>query len=318
MSLRTGVRAGLITGVAAAAAATVSFAVAGVVTSGNYQPRVPGGTGYGYNCPGGGGFGYGYNNSPSPCPSNTATATATGTGTPGPTGTGTGTPGPTGTGTGTPRPTGTGTPRPTTQPPFGVISCNLSASAIFVNKGQRVTLTGKETRNGIGFANRSVTLKVNYSDGKVNVIQSTLTDASGNFRLTTIPLYNGSFSITCDGAVSNFVKSRVKVTYRKVTVRIDGLTITVRAETRPGFNTSPSRQERVQLLLVDNTGRQVAVLRITNANQRRFFPGEAQGTNEIVFSGVTLRPGTYNLVVKVIGTPVNTGAKSKVTRVTIR
>ncbi len=84
----------------------------------------------------------------------------------------------------------------------------------------------------------------------------------------------------------------------------------VDADTRPGFVTGPGRQERVQVRSVDAAGRVLAVLATVNAANRTFPAGEAHGTNA-VHAVLALPPGRYRLVVKVIGTPVNTGASSR-------
>jgi len=86
--------------------------------------------------------------------------------------------------------------------------------------------------------------------------------------------------------------------------------VNVAGSTIPGFITGPNRQERVQLLEVDSHGRQLRVLALVNAGARHSRPGYAQGLNDVRFR-VRLSAGTHRLVVRVIGTPVNTGAPSK-------
>ncbi len=198
-----------------------------------------------------------------------------------------------------------------------VPTLKIQTSKVFVNKGERITLTGVLARNAVGISGQDVVLKVTYSDGVTNTVGATKTDASGNYVFTTMPLYNGFFFTQALGVTSDQAFSRVILTYRSARAAVRGNKVTVTAETRPGFLTSSSRQERVQLLLVDSRGRQLKVLQLVNAKQRKFFPGEAQGTNQIAFKTQTLAKGTYRLVVKVIGTPVNTGASSKTITVTI-
>ena len=194
----------------------------------------------------------------------------------------------------------------------------LSSSGTFVKRGQSVTLTGVLARNAVGVANQSVVLTVTYADGVTNNVSATTTDPSGGYSFTTSPLYNGFFTTTALGVTSNQALTRVIVTYRSAKASVHGHRVTITAETRPGFLTSSSRQERVQLQEVTAGGRPTKGLQIVNARQRRFFSGEAQGTNQIVFNTLGLAKGTYYFVVKVLGTPVNTGASSSIITVKIK
>jgi len=199
-----------------------------------------------------------------------------------------------------------------------VPTLKIQTSKVFVKKGERITLTGVLARNAVGISGQDVVLKVTYSDGVTNTVGATKTDASGSYTFTTLPLYNGFFFTQALGVTSDQAFSRVIVTYRSAKASVHGHRVTITAETRPGFLTSSSRQERVQLQEVTAGGRPTKGLQIVNAKQRRFFSGEAQGTNQIVFNTLGLAKGTYHFVVKVLGTPVNTGASSSIITVKIK
>lgn len=188
----------------------------------------------------------------------------------------------------------------------------LVTSQVFVKLGQPTTYSGIITRgNAPAPLGTPVVLTERYVDGKPVPVGIALTTAGGNYTFTARPLYIGEVTATALGASSASVSSRVILTYRLARAYAKRGRLTVNAETRPGFITSSSRQERVQILLVDTRGRQRAVLATVNAAQRKFFPGEAQGTNAISYTSSRALPkGTYRVVVKVIGTPVNTGASS--------
>jgi hypothetical protein len=288
-NLKTGARAAALTAVAAGAAATLAFGVAGAVGSGA-QPFAGGG--YGYDC--GGGYGYG-NTCPTTSPSASATAS----------------------GTATPSQSATASPTASAAPRFAV---TLATNGIFVKLGQLTTFSGTVTRNGLFVGGQSVQLFETYSDGKIVSLGVAQTALNGTYSLTVRPLYIGNVVAVSNGAVSTIVPSRVTVTYRTARAsRNSRGKLIVHAETRPGFITSSSRQERVQILLVDRVGHQLRQLAIVNAKQRSFFPGEAQGTNAIDYtSSFKLTKGTYRIVVKVIGTPVNTGASSSAVTVNVK
>jgi len=289
-NLKTGARAAALTAVAAGAAATLAFGVAGAVGSGA-KPFAGGG--FGYNC--GGGYGYGYT-----CPTANPSTSAT-------------TPSRTAPASASATPTGTATAAPR----FAV---TLATDGIFVKLGQLTTFSGTVTRNGLFVGGQSVQLFETYSDGKIVSLGVAQTAANGTYSLTVRPLYIGNVVAVSNGAASTIVPSRVTVTYRTARAsRNSRGKLIVHAETRPGFITSSSRQERVQILLVDRVGHQLRQLAIVNAKQRSFFPGEAQGTNAIDYtSSFTLTKGTYRIVVKVIGTPVNTGASSSAVTVNVK
>jgi len=289
-NLKTGARAAALTAVAAGAAATLAFGVAGAVGSGA-KPFAGGG--FGYNC--GGGYGYGYT-----CPTSNPSTSAT-------------TPSRTAPASASATPTGTATAAPR----FAV---TLATDGIFVKLGQLTTFSGTVTRNGLFVGGQSVQLFETYSDGKIVSLGVAQTAANGTYSLTVRPLYIGNVVAVSNGAASTIVPSRVTVTYRTARAsRNSRGKLIVHAETRPGFITSSSRQERVQILLVDRVGHQLRQLAIVNAKQRSFFPGEAQGTNAIDYtSSFPLTKGTYRIVVKVIGTPVNTGASSSAVTVNVK
>ncbi len=289
-NLKTGARAAALTAVAAGAAATLAFGVAGAVGSGA-KPFAGGG--YGYNC--GGVYGYG-----NACPTSNPSTSAT-------------TPSGTASASASATPTGTATAAPR----FAV---TLATDGIFVKLGQLTTFSGTVTRNGLFVGGQSVQLFETYSDGKIVSLGVAQTALNGTYSLTVRPLYIGNVVAVSNGAASTIVPSRVTVTYRTARAsRNSRGKLIVHAETRPGFITSSSRQERVQILLVDRVGHQLRQLAIVNAKQRSFFPGEAQGTNAIDYtSSFTLTTGTYRIVVKVIGTPVNTGASSSAVTVNVK
>lgn len=154
-----------------------------------------------------------------------------------------------------------------------------------------------------------VTITETYVNGKPGTLAGGVTGSDGTFRIASHPLYIGIVTASSGGGSARLL-SKVIVTYRSATAKVTGHRVAVHAETRPGFITSSSRQERAQILLVDSRGRQLKVLATVKAAQRKKFAGEAQGTNAIDIT-VTLAPGIYRIVVKIIGTPVNTGAPSK-------
>jgi len=298
-NLKTGARAAALTAVAAGAAATLAFGVAGAVGS-SAKPFAGGG--FGYDC--GGGYGYGYT-----CPTTSPSASGTASGTASASATASGTASASASAT----PTG----RPTAAPRFAV---TLATNGIFVKLGQLTTFSGTVTRNGLFAGGQSVQLFETYSDGKIVSLGVAQTAVNGTYSLTVRPLYIGNVVAVSNGAASTIVPSRVTVTYRTARAsRNSRGKLIVHAETRPGFITSSSRQERVQILLVDRVGHQLRQLAIVNAKQRSFFPGEAQGTNAIDYtSSFNLTKGTYRIVVKVIGTPVNTGASSSAVTVNVK
>jgi len=221
----------------------------------------------------------------------------------------------TGTATATAPPTSA---RPTLPGP--AVGLSLVNSKTFISLGQLSTFTGTLTRGGVPAAGQQVQLFERYADGKIVSLGLTTTGPDGSYLLTVRPLYVGDVTAVGLGVTSNTVPSRVTVTYRSAKASRDRKGhLVVKAETRPGFITSSTRQERVQILLVDARGRQIKQLAIVNAAQRRFFAGEAQGTNGISYtSSYVLRRGSYRVVVKVVGTPVNTGASSRASTVTVR
>lgn len=292
-NLKTGARAAALTAVAAGAAATLAFGVAGAVGS---SAKPFDGGGYGYNC--GGGYGYGYA-CPTASPSSSATTSASASA------------------SGTASASASASPTATAAPRFAV---TLATNGIFVKLGQLTTFSGTVTRNGLFVGGQSVQLFETYSDGKIVSLGVAQTALNGTYSLTVRPLYIGNVVAVSNGAASSIVPSRVTVTYRTARAsRNSRGKLIVHAETRPGFITSSSRQERVQILLVDRVGHQLRQLAIVNAKQRSFFPGEAQGTNAIDYtSSFKLTKGTYRIVVKVIGTPVNTGASSSAVTVNVK
>jgi len=343
-SLKTGARAAALTAVAAGAAVTLAFGVAGAMSA---RPAAT--TAVGDGCPGDPGYGYGYS---SASPSGTATSggvlpsviptivptsalpsivpTTTlptlgsaaiggqrpaATASAGPTCPPTSSSTATGTGTATAPPTSA---QPTLPGP--AVGLSLVNSKTFISLGQLSTFSGTLTRGGAPAAGQQVQLFERYADGKIVSLGLTTSGPDGSYLLTVRPLYVGDVTAVGLGVTSNTVPSRVTVTYRSAKASRDRKGhLVVKAETRPGFITSSTRQERVQILLVDARGRQIKQLAIVNAAQRRFFAGEAQGTNGISYtSSYVLRRGSYRVVVKVIGTPVNTGASSRPSTVTVR
>ena len=346
-SLKTGARAAALTAVAGGAAVTMALGVAGAMSA---RPAATTADGYGGGCPGDPGYGYGYS---SASPSGTATsggvlpsviptivptsalpsivptatiptlgsaaiggqrpaATASAAPTCPPTSSSSTA---TGTATATAPPTSA---RPTLPGP--AVGLSLVNSKTFISLGQLSTFTGTLTRGGVPAAGQQVQLFERYADGKIVSLGLTTTGPDGSYLLTVRPLYVGDVTAVGLGVTSNTVPSRVTVTYRSAKASRDRKGhLVVKAETRPGFITSSTRQERVQILLVDARGRQIKQLAIVNAAQRRFFAGEAQGTNGISYtSSYVLRRGSYRVVVKVVGTPVNTGASSRPSTVTVR
>ena len=346
-SLKTGARAAALTAVAGGAAVAMALGVAGAMSA---RPAATTADGYGGGCPGDPGYGYGYS---SASPSGTATsggvlpsviptivptsalpsivptatiptlgsaaiggqrpaATASAAPTCPPTSSSSTA---TGTATATAPPTSA---RPTLPGP--AVGLSLVNSKTFISLGQLSTFTGTLTRGGVPAAGQQVQLFERYADGKIVSLGLTTTGPDGSYLLTVRPLYVGDVTAVGLGVTSNTVPSRVTVTYRSAKASRDRKGhLVVKAETRPGFITSSTRQERVQILLVDARGRQIKQLAIVNAAQRRFFAGEAQGTNGISYtSSYVLRRGSYRVVVKVVGTPVNTGASSRASTVTVR
>ncbi len=228
---------------------------------------------------------------------------------------------PTSSSTATGTATATAPPTPA-QPtlPGPAVGLSLVNSKTFISLGQLSTFSGRLTRGGAPAAGQQVQLFERYADGKIVSLGLTTTGPDGSYLLTVRPLYVGDVTAVGLGVTSNTVPSRVTVTYRSAKASRDRKGhLVVKAETRPGFITSSTRQERVQILLVDARGRQIKQLAIVNAAQRRFFAGEAQGTNGISYtSSYVLRRGSYRVVVKVVGTPVNTGASSRASTVTVR
>jgi len=196
----------------------------------------------------------------------------------------------------------------------GPATLTLRASRTFAPLGRRVTFSGRLTRAGAPVAAERMLLSVRYVDGQVKPLGGAATGTDGSYTLTVKPLYNGTVIATAAGATAA-VPSRVIVTYRSVRASASGRTVTVLVQTRPGFATRAGRAERAQLLLVDARGHTLRVLASTKAGSRHGAPGEAQGVNDIRFR-VTLPTGSARLVVKVLGTPVNTGASSRA--VTVR
>ncbi len=352
-SLKTGARAAALTAVAAGAAVTMALGVAGAMSA---RPAATTADGYGDGCPGDPGYGY---NSASPSgtatsggvlpsviptivpttalpsvvpttalPSVVPTTTlptlgsaAIGGQRPAATASAAPTCPPTSSSTATGTATATAPPT-SAQPtlPGPAVGLSLVNSKTFISLGQLSTFTGTLTRGGAPAAGQQVQLFERYADGKIVSLGLTTTGPAGSYLLTVRPLYVGDVTAVGLGVTSNTVPSRVTVTYRSAKASRDRKGhLVVKAETRPGFITSSTRQERVQILLVDARGRQIKQLAIVNAAQRRFFAGEAQGTNGISYtSSYVLRRGSYRVVVKVVGTPVNTGASSRPSTVTVR
>ena len=341
-SLKTGARAAALTAVVAGAAVTMALGVAGAMSA---RPAAT--TADGYGCPGDPGYGY---NSASPSgtatsggvlpsviptivpttalPSVVPTTTlptlgsaAIGGQRPAATASAAPTCPPTSSSTATGTATATAPPT-SAQPtlPGPAVGLSLVNSKTFISLGQLSTFTGTLTRGGAPAAGQQVQLFERYADGKIVSLGLTTTGPDGSYLLTVRPLYVGDVTAVGLGVTSNTVPSRVTVTYRSAKASRDRKGhLVVKAETRPGFITSSTRQERVQILLVDARGRQIKQLAIVNAAQRRFFAGEAQGTNGISYtSSYVLRRGSYRVVVKVVGTPVNTGASSRPSTVTVR
>lgn len=343
-SLKTGARAAALTAVAAGAAVTMALGVAGAMSA---RPAATTADGYGDGCPGDPGYGY---NSASPSgtatsggvlpsviptivpttalPSVVPTTTlptlgsaAIGGQRPAANASAAPTCPPTSSSTATGTATATAPPT-SAQPtlPGPAVGLSLVNSKTFISLGQLSTFTGTLTRGGAPAAGQQVQLFERYADGKIVSLGLTTTGPAGSYLLTVRPLYVGDVTAVGLGVTSNTVPSRVTVTYRSAKASRDRKGhLVVKAETRPGFITSSTRQERVQILLVDARGRQIKQLAIVNAAQRRFFAGEAQGTNGISYtSSYVLRRGSYRVVVKVVGTPVNTGASSRPSTVTVR
>jgi len=104
--------------------------------------------------------------------------------------------------------------------------------------------------------------------------------------------------------------SRVIVVFPRISTSQNGPRVTVKASVAPGFITGPNRNLRVQLLLVDGSDRVLKVLDTRNAAARHGLAGYAQGVNDVTFTTGQLA-STARYAVKVIGTPVNTGATSR-------
>ncbi len=195
----------------------------------------------------------------------------------------------------------------------------LAASRTFAPIGTRVLLSAAVLVGGRPAPPGTVVaFSETFVDGKTVTLGRAGTLADGVAALSIRPLYIGRITATALGGAASTL-SKVIVTYRSATatatVAGHGL-VRVHAETRPGFIAAAARQEGAQVLETDMNGRQLRVLKIVNAGQRKLFPGEAQGTNAIDAT-VTLPSGVHYLQVRVIGTPVNTGATSKVVSVAI-
>jgi len=223
----------------------------------------------------------------------------------------------TGYGYSSPAPTNsTASPSPTASGnPAAGIKITLTISRQFVTLGTRVTLFGNVTRNGVAVANAPVVISEKYSDGKVVPLGLFNTDSSGKYSHIDRPLYIGNITAKVFGVGSNTVPSRVILDYRRTTTSTSGGLLSVATSTHPGFYTGPNRQERVQLLLTDSRGHQKRVLALINAGKRQNAASEGQGINPINFKDIDLGHGTFYIVVKVLGTPVNTGASTKVFKV---
>jgi len=190
-------------------------------------------------------------------------------------------------------------------PPLGL----TLSGPVFVHLGTQVVYAGRLTRGGVPLAGVPVLHTESYVDGRSAGLGATPSRADGSFSFTNRPLYNGTVTASAAGvAVSS--PSRVIIAFTGLTTSITGGAVNVAGSTVPGFITGPNRQERVQLLEVDSHGRQLRVLALVNAGARHSRPGYAQGLNDVRFR-VRLSAGTHRLVVRVIGTPVNTGAPSK-------
>lgn len=204
---------------------------------------------------------------------------------------------------------GPASPAATAVPAVPPLALTLTGGPVFVRLGTTVTFSGRVTRGGVALNAALVTLTVRYSDGADKPLGVATTRSDGGFSLRNRPLYNGTVTAEVMGATVS-VPSRVVLTYAALRSRASGRSVTVTASTTPGFVTGPGRAERAQLVEVDTRGRRLRVLSTVNAASRRNAAGQAQGLNDIRFR-VTLSPGQHRLVVKVIGTPVNTGAKSR-------
>ena len=191
------------------------------------------------------------------------------------------------------------------------MTVSLAESKTFTTFGQKATLSGLLSQGGVAQANVPVTLTVTYTDGKVVRLGVATTGSDGRYALTYTPIYNGTIVATALGAKSKGVLAKVVVIFTKVSATARGAVLTVKASTAPGFLTGANRKERVQILLVDAAGRQLKVLGIVNAAQRHGAAGQAHGVNDISFTTTALAAGSYHVAVKVIGTPVNTGAASR-------
>ncbi len=204
---------------------------------------------------------------------------------------------------------GEASPAVSATPTLPPLALTLTGGPVFVRLGSTVTFSGRVTRGTSPLGGARVTLTVRYVDGQVKPLGVATTRTDGGWSLSTRPLYNGTVTAEVLGATVG-VPSRVILTYTGLRSTAAGRSLTVDAATTPGFLTGPGRAERVQLLEVDAAGHQRRVLALVNAGQRQRAPGLAQGRNPIRFR-VTLTAGAHRLVVKVIGTPVNTGASSR-------
>lgn len=289
------IRTAAVATVASAAAVAGLVGVAGAIGQTSHASTSASGYGYGYN--GGGGYGYGYGYSDTPPTSAGPTSS-----------------------TGSPTPSSSTSASPSASPtasgnPAAGIKITLTISRQFVTLGTRVTLFGTVTRNGVAVANAPVVITEKYSDGKVVPLGLFNTDSSGRYSHIDRPLYIGNITAKVFGVGSNTVPSRVILDYRRTKTSTSGGLLSVATSTHPGFYTGPNRQERVQLLLTDSRGHQKRVLALINAGKRQNAASEGQGINPINFKNIDLGHGTFYIVVKVLGTPVNTGASTKVFKV---
>ncbi len=185
----------------------------------------------------------------------------------------------------------------------------LKVSKTFATLGSRVTYSGGLTRGNTVLAGVPVLVTVKYVDGQVKPIGLATTGPNGSFAVTTKPLYNGTVTATALGATAS-TPSRVIVVFPRISASQNGPRVTLKASVAPGFITGPNRNLRVQLLLVDGSGKVLKVLDTRNAAARHGLAGYAQGVNDVTFTTGQLA-STARYAVKVIGTPVNTGATSR-------
>ena len=195
------------------------------------------------------------------------------------------------------------------------LALTMTGGPTFVRYGSTVTYAGRLTRGGVALAGVRVTVGERYVDGRTVGLGVTLTRVDGSWSLRNKPIYNSTVTAEALGATVG-VPRRVILVYTAAAATAGAGTVTVTASTAPGFITGAERAERVQLLELDSRGRVLRVLALVNAAQRHGARGQAHGVNDIRFRAA-LPTGTHRLVVKVIGTPVNTGAPSHVLTVTV-